>query len=84
MIANYDRLVLFVIVVITVICILWSFTDCAPQCKQQAQRCQGGVAQLCDTAGKWRKVIDCDELSTRYAPAWKCACQQEKCTCRRK
>jgi len=60
------------------------FAACSP-CKPLAQRCHNGVAQLCDTAGKWRSALKCNELTAPHAPSWECYCMQDtkKCSCRR-
>jgi hypothetical protein len=47
-------------------------------CDNNQQRCHDGVAQLCDTAGKWRPVLRCAELRQ----GWDCYCLDGRCGCR--
>ena len=47
-------------------------------CKSLEQRCNGAIAEQCDSAGKWRPVMDCSKLKPmpgKDAPA-KHVCKQ--------
>lgn len=64
---------------ILVVAIVGALAGCGPACKLQAQRCSGGIAQLCGTDGQWRDVLDCSKMRNLKT----CACESSKCTCRR-
>lgn len=50
-------LILMVLVVIFVL-FMWG---CAV-CTTQSTRCSGNVAEICDSRGHWRMLMDCDEV----------------------
>ncbi len=49
-------------------------------CEKNTQRCFENTAQLCDTAGKWRTVMDCAQVRPK-SKNWECVTKDGKCTC---
>ena len=41
-------------------------------CTPLSSRCDGRVAQLCDTATDWVDVVDCDAVSAQTGEPWSC------------
>jgi len=69
--------------IITILLTLSLLTLGCSECTKLAQRCVDNVAQLCDTRGKWRPVMDCTKLKRKPAdPDWTCqTLKTGKCTC---
>lgn len=43
--------------------------SCRDECKAEESRCQGDLAQLCNSDGEWYDVIDCTTVSPNL---WEC------------
>lgn len=41
-------------------------------CTPLDTRCDGHVAQLCDTAADWIDVVDCDRVTAQTGELWTC------------
>ena len=41
-------------------------------CTPLNTRCDGQVAQLCDTETDWIDVVDCDQVTARTGEPWTC------------
>jgi hypothetical protein len=45
-----------------------------PVCESLQTRCEGNVAQVCDSRGQWQEVANCDEVTPG---AWRCAADED-------
>jgi len=52
----------------------------AAVCEQLRSRCDGNVAQVCNSHGRWEPVMDCDQVEGQDM-AWACGMEEEEATC---
>ena len=44
-----------------------------PQCPEVGSfRCNGEIAEICDSAGRWSLLADCEKVSEQSEGTWEC------------
>lgn len=67
---------------------LWLASGCLPTassagpCAVHERRCnEGNFVEICDTAGRWRKVLDCNAVESDLWKSWSCQSHLGTPTC---